>query len=281
MRREEEESGETSPITAIYRELQGVHPNWQVAIGEPHGIGWIRGTDLGTAVHGPFTALLARAGESLRTSDRRTIAAAFVMCYSWSCGIAIAPYVFRQCVPNISLDNVSFKFHENTFFQMAALHRPEGVMLYRDGFAPHPLIQWLSSPKELMDRLRDGLMRQAEPIVEALYNWSHFSIRGMWGLVTSSWGGQFFNILGELGGQEHGLPHVRRFFQGDDLVAQMQPEFYPVTFRNLTHIYHRRASCCRFYKIPQGQLCASCPIVSQEERLQRNQAYMKYLLERH
>jgi hypothetical protein len=273
--------GDTSPIAAVYGELRRVHPNWHVEIGEPHGIGWIRGTDLTTAIQGPLSQLLARASTSLQTSDRRTIAASFVMCYSWSCGIAIAPYVFRQCVPNISLENVSFKFHENTFFQMAALHRPEGVMLDQDGFVPHPSIQWLSSPQELMDKLRDGLMRQAEPVVAALYDWSHFSIRGLWGLVTSSWGGQFFNILGVLGGQERGLPHVRQFFQGHDLVAQMQPDFYPVTFRNVTHIYHRRASCCRFYKIPQGQLCASCPIVSQEERLQRNQAYMRYLLERH
>jgi ferric iron reductase protein FhuF len=276
-----EETAETSPIIAIYRELQGVHPNWRVEIGEPLGTGWVRGRDLTTAEHSPFTTLLTRAGERLQTADRRTIAASFAMCYSWSCGIAIAPYLLCQCVPNISLDNVSFKFHENTFFQMAAVHRPEGVMLHRDGLAPHPLIQWLSSPKELMGRLRDGLMQQAEPIVEALYNWSHFSIRGIWGLMTSSWGAQFFNILAEIGEQEAGLPHVRQFFQGDDIVAQMQPDFYPVTLSQVTHIYHRRASCCRFYLIPQGQLCASCPIVSQEERLQRNQAYMKYLLERH
>ena len=35
----EEEIGETSPIIAIYRELQGVHPNWRVDIGEPRGSG--------------------------------------------------------------------------------------------------------------------------------------------------------------------------------------------------------------------------------------------------
>jgi ferric iron reductase protein FhuF len=273
--------GETSPIISIYRELQGIRPNWHVEMGQPHGRGWIAGTDLRTAGDGPFNALLNRAGERLHTSDRRTIAASFAMCYSWSCGIAIAPYLFRQCVPKISLDNVSFKFHEETFFQEAALHRPAGVMLHQDGFIPHPLVQWLSSPRELLDRLRDELIQQADPIVQALHNWSHFSIRGIWGLVTSSWGAQFFNIFGEIDGQESGLEHVRQFFQGNDIVSQMQPEFYPVTFRHVTHIYHRRASCCRFYKIPQGQLCASCPIVSHEERLQRNQAYMKYLLERH
>jgi FhuF 2Fe-2S C-terminal domain len=61
----------------------------------------------------------------------------------------------------------------------------------------------------------------------------------------------------------------------------MQPDFYPVSYQGITHVYHRRVSCCRFYKLPGGQLCASCPIVSHEERLQRNQAWMKTLLERH
>jgi FhuF 2Fe-2S C-terminal domain len=276
-----EDIGANSPIIAIYRELQQKHPNWHVDIGEPPERGWIRGTDLRTAKHGPFNALLSRTGEQFQTLDRRTIAASFALCYGWSSGIAIAPYLFRQCVPKISLDNVSFRFHENAFFQRAALHQPEGVILQQEGSAPHPSIQWISSPQALLARLRDELIQQADPVVEALYDWSHFSMRGIWGLMASSWGAQFINISGEIDGQEWGLPRVRQFFKGDDLVAQMQPDFYPVTFRNMTHVYHRRASCCRFYKFPQGQLCASCPIVSHEERLQRNRAYMQYLLDRH
>ena len=238
-------------------------------------------TDLRTAIQGPFNALLSHIGETFHTSDRRTIAASFALCYSWSSGIAIAPYLFRQCVPKISLDNVSFKFHDNTFFEQAALHQPEGVMLQQEGLARHPFIQSLSSPKALLCWLRDSLVHQAEPIVEALYAWSGFSIRGIWGLITSSWGAQFINICGEIDGQEGGLPQVRQFFEGNDVVSQMQPHFYPVTYQNVTHVYHRRASCCRFYRIPQGEYCASCPIVPQEERVQRNKAYMKAFLERH
>ena len=272
---------EYSPIVSIYRELRKIHPHWRVEIGEPHGRGWIRGADLRTAEHGPFHALLTHTGEHFQTADRRTIAASFALCYGWSAGVAIAPYLFHQCVPNVSLDNVSFQFYENTFFQGAALHRPEGVMLRPEGAAPHPAVQWLDGPQALLERLRDGLVQQAEPVVKALYDWSHFSVRGIWGLLASSWGAQFINISGEVGGQAGGLPRVRQFFAGNDLVAQMQPDFYPVTFRNVTHVYHRRAACCRFYKFPQGELCASCPVVSQEERLRRNRAYMQYLLERH
>jgi len=47
-----------------------------------------------------------------------------------------------------------------------------------------------------------------------------------------------------------------------------------------THLYQRHASCCRYYLLPQGQLCASCPLVSQEERLERNAEWMQKQLDR-
>ena len=154
-------------------------------------------------------------------------------------------------------------------------------MLQQDGIAPHPFMQLLPTSRALLRCLRTSLVHQAEPVVEALYDWSKFSMRGIWGMITSSWGSQFFNIFAEIGAQEKGLPYARQLFEGDDLASAMQPEFYPVSYKDVTHVYHRRASCCRFYKLPQGQLCASCPIVSQEERLQRNQAWMKTLVERY
>jgi len=82
-----------------------------------------------TAGEGPFQALLARIGERLHTTDHRTIAASFALRYGWSSGIAMAPYLLYSCVPKITLDNVSFKFSENTSFERVALHHPEGVML--------------------------------------------------------------------------------------------------------------------------------------------------------
>ncbi len=48
----------------------------------------------------------------------------------------------------------------------------------------------------------------------------------------------------------------------------------------MTHIYHRRATCCRYYLVPQGHYCASCPLISQAQRVQRNRAWMPDLLAR-
>ncbi len=54
---------------------------------------------------------------------------------------------------------------------------------------------------------------------------------------------------------------------------------HEVTYLDATHLYQRRASCCRIYLLPRMELCASCPLVSQEERLARR-AWMKTQLER-
>ena len=274
-----EESQAPSPMIAMYQELWARHPKWYVEIGQPRGTGWIPGTALMTAREGPFQALLARIGERLHTTDHRTIAASFALRYGWSSGVAMAPYLLYHCVPKITLDNVSFKFSENTSFERVALHHPEGVMLPQDGVAPHPSIRWLSGPQALFAWLRTSLVQQAQPVVDALYAWSHFSMRGIWGMITSAWGAQCIQIFGEIGEQIQGLSWVRQFFEGNDVVSQMQPQFYPVTYQHVTHVYHRGASCCRYYLLRQGHYCASCPLISQEERLQRQHAWMKHLIE--
>jgi hypothetical protein len=76
------------------------------------------------------------------------------------------------------------------------------------------------------------------------------------------------------------LPTIEAFFAGTDVVARMRPLMHAVSYRDVTHLYQRRASCCRYYLLPQGDLCASCPLVSHEERLARNLAWMQQQLER-
>ena len=163
-----EESQAPSPMIAMYQALRARYPKWYVEMGRPHGPGWIPGSALLTAAEGPFQALLARIGERLQTADRRTIAASFALRYGWSSGVAMAPYLLYSCVPKITPDNVSFTFNENGSFERAALHHPEGVMLPQHGVAPHPSMQWLSSPQVLFEWLRTSLVQQAQPVVDAL-----------------------------------------------------------------------------------------------------------------
>jgi len=269
-----------SPVAEVYEALKALDASWYVEIGRPVGAGWISGADLRDAQSGPFHELLLRIGERARTTDRRTIAASFALRYGWASAMAIAPYLRHRCVPDVSLENVSFKFKPSTFFERTALHEPRGTVVAGDRRAGHASLSTVSDDKALLRTLRSTLAGQGAPVVEALYAWSGFARIGTWGMLTSSWAAQLTALCPNRNDHRAVLPVIESLFVGDDVVAKMQPRMHAVTCGEAVHLYQRRASCCRWYLLPQGELCASCPLVSHEERLRRNLAWMKTQLER-
>lgn len=269
-----------SPVAEIYGNLRALDASWNVEIGRPAGGGWVAGADLRDARSGPFHDLLLRIGDRAKTTDRRTIAASFALRYGWASAIGIAPYRRYQCVPDISLENVSFKFKPSTFFEGTAVYEPHGTVIVSDRRAGHFSMSTVPDDKALLGELRRALTAQSAPVVEALYEWSGFARKGTWGMLTSSWAAQFTALCEDRSDQRAMLPVIDAFFTGNDDVAKMQPRMHAVAYGEAVHLYQRRASCCRWYLLPQGELCASCPLVSHEERVQRNLAWMKKQLER-
>jgi ferric iron reductase protein FhuF len=258
----------SSSVAHVFEALRHINPSWTVELGRPvPGDGWISGAELVNPSSGPLHELLQRIGARVQTADRRTIAALYAMRFGWASAMAIAPYVKFTAVPDVSLENVSLKFTPSTFLERMAIHEPSGVA----GKAGDRHL--------LRQALRQQLTAQAVPVVEALHQWSGFAPRGTWGMLTSSWAAHLINLSADGPDQRGVLPELQRFFEGDDLAAVMQPRVHPVTYRDATHLYQRRASCCRFYLVPEGELCASCPLVSQEERIARNVAWMKQQLD--
>lgn len=270
----------TSPVVEIYDALRALNASWAVEVGEPVTAGWLSGTDLRNARTGPFNLLLTAIGARAKTSDKRTIAASFALRYGWASAMAIAPYLRFRCVPDISLDNISLKFKESTFFERTAIHEPRGTMVSGDPRAGHPAIHVVPDDRALIRTLRNALTAQATPVVQALYDWSGFAPRGTWGMLTSSWAAQFTGLCENRNDHRAIWPTLREFFAGDDVVSLMQPLMHDVHYQDIVHLYQRRASCCRYYLLPQGDLCASCPLVSHDERVARNQQRMKEQIER-
>jgi FhuF 2Fe-2S C-terminal domain len=175
---------------------------------------------------------------------------------------------------------VSFKFKESTFFERTAIHVPRGAVVDGDARAQHPSMTAVSDGAGLLRSLRQTLVAQSNPVVDALYVWSGFARRGTWGMLTSSWAAQFTGLSADPNDQRSLQPVIDEFFAGGDVVDAMRPRLHAVSHGSATHLYQRRASCCRWYLLPQGDLCASCPLVSHEERLRRNQEWMKKQAER-
>lgn len=269
-----------SAMEGVFAELAAANPGWSVEIGQPQGPGWIAGDELRDATGGPFNALLLRIGERTTTTDRRTIAASFAVRFGWASAVAIAPYLRQRCVPDIALGNISFKFRPSTFFERSAIHRPRGVVVDGDARATDSTVTTVANDADLLRALREALAAQGGPVVDALHRWSGFAKRGTWGMLTSSWASHLTGLGETPDDQRPLLPIIDRFFAGTDVVAAMRPRMHAVTCGSATHLFQRRASCCRWYLLPQGELCASCPLVSREDRVQRNEAWMKTQLQR-
>ncbi len=274
-----------SPIVRVYQELRRLHPNWYVEFGARSGDGWIPGFAFLEPSEGLFLDLLRGIGARLRSDDRKVVAASFVLRFGWASGVAIAPFLLHRCVPDVRLENVSLRFSDETFFERAALHEPRGVIVRREGFAHHPDLEIIETDPddqgqaadntELVSRLRAILLSQAKPVIDALYVWSGFSRRGLWGQVMSSWGAQFTTIFAHLKRHTDALPCAREFFDPACFPKGMTPSFYMVEHAGLKRIYHRRSSCCLYYRVPAGSYCASCPLVSQNERVRRNKEWIE------
>jgi hypothetical protein len=262
-------------MDAVFAALAAMNASWRVEIGRPAGPGWIAGDDLRDAGGGPFNDLLRGIGDRDRTGDRRTIAASFAVRFGWASALAIAPWLRHRCVPDVSLGNVSFKFSPSTFFERPAIHEARGVVVDGDARSTHPSMTTVPGDAALLRALRDALAAQGEPVVEALHRWSGFARRGTWGMLTSSWASHFTGLCATPDDQRPVRPILERFFAGADVVAAMQPRMHAVTCGAVTHLFQRRASCCRWYLLPQGELCASCPLVPQEARVRRNEAWMR------
>lgn len=269
-----------SPIVEAFEALRTLNASWHVDVARPGEPGWIAGNDLRTASSGPFHELLLRIGERSGTADRRTIAASFALRFGWASAMAIAPYLRHGCVPDIALENVSFKFKPSTFLDRTAIHDARGVVTADDPRAAHPSMATVADAAALVGELRRVLVAQATPVVEALYDWSGFARLGTWGQLTSSWASHVTTLCEDRRDHRRVRPLLDALFAGDDDVARMRPRFHEVRYRDAVHLFQRRASCCRYYLLPNGELCASCPLVSQEDRLVKNEAWMKTQFDR-
>jgi hypothetical protein len=204
-----------SSLTAIYKTIGSVNPDWQAEFGVRQGDGWIRGSELENPDDQSFGDLLSRIGERVETHDRTVIAHAFFDRFRWSAGAAIAPYLLWQCIPDIRLSNISLKFCDQTLFQKLSLHEPRAVVLQGRIMGNHEVVEWsdhnsegvaerpdlmahITSDSTFTGALRNVLIGHAEPVGESLHEWSKCFKRSLWEQLLTSWALQFTAVLHHL-----------------------------------------------------------------------------------
>jgi len=94
-------------------------------------------------------------------------------------------------------------------------------------------------------------------------------------MVVSSWGAQFTSIARQLGDADWGIAEARALFVQHPEIARAAPRLYEVSVGQTACTCQRRAACCLYFKSPGRAFCASCPVLPEAERLERNRRWVR------
>jgi len=200
----------------------------------------------------PTQRLLLRMGPPERRFQR-AVAASMMLRFGWASGFAIGSYLVCDRVPLV--DDYALEFSDDGLLR--------ALWIRRVSFEP-------GERQSLLASLRNF----SAPVVEAYHRWSGFSRHALWSMVISSWGAQFASIARQLGDAARGINEAAALFAGDPELARAAPKLYEVRVGESACTCQRRAACCLYFKSPGRPLCASCPILSESERLERNRQFV-------
>jgi hypothetical protein len=204
--------------------------------------------------------------------NRKAASASLLLRLGWAGGFAIASYLACRRVPTRSAYAVCFS--PMLLLQSMWVRDVGFVGAYDDPLAGGS--GWIAGAEtsELPRLLLDSLVAFTEPVVATQYAWSGLSRHALWAMATSSWAEQFTNVARQMGDEQRGVREAGAVL---DLVPELRraaPMLYPVAGGRNTRTCQRRSACCLFFKGDARHFCASCPIIPETERLERNRAWV-------
>ncbi len=238
---------------------------------------WLTHPEIRRPGDGLYTELLQTLMTRGGIASRRFAAASFLLRYGWSSGVVIAPLLMEKPIPLYAAEKAELCFSANTLLQAICLHGDGFAVARGHAFSRHGhCLLTFDDRNEAIRRVGRQLLRHAEPVVEALHEWSGFSRKALWAMVSSSWVGQILNV-----GKRLALSEAQWRFYLTEFYAQWRPiagslpHWYSIEEQGRHHYFHTRASCCLYFKGEKRHFCASCPVLKEEERVERNRRWVR------
>jgi hypothetical protein len=192
--------------------------------------------------------------------------------FGWAAGFAISAYL--ACGRVAVLRNYAIQFTPTMLLR--GLWVGSAAFIGRLGDPLAGQADWVRTvaPSALRECPLESLIAFTEPVVMAQQAWSGFSRRALWAMVTSSWAEQFASVARQMGDESSGVREARAIFGALPELRQAAPELYEVASGGYVRTCQRRAACCLYFKSEKRYFCASCPIIPESERLERNRAWV-------
>ncbi len=251
------------PATVDRLNALGAYLKYQ--FGDPTGgrpqplSGWIDEWDLAFPDRAPVTGLFAALSRDGFGGNKRALSASVMLRYGWSSGFHVGLWLTTGCVAS----GVQLKLRWSSNAVLTEIAIADCARVFPAGEHEHM--------RALLVRELAG---RAAPIVEAHHRWSGFSRKALWSMVTSSWAAQFVHISEKLGEPEQGLAEADALLRIDPEIEAARPDLYMIESEGRRGVCQMRRLCCLWFKGPRREFCASCPIIPDEERLDRNRRWI-------
>jgi hypothetical protein len=233
---------------------------------------WLDAEALASPHKGALAYLLHAFKEQGIAPNRKAASASLLLRLGWAGGFAISAYLACRRVPALSAYAVSFS--PALLLQSMWVRDVRFVGAYDDPLAG--ATGWTGSVEThtLPKLLLESLVAFIEPIVATQHAWSGFSRHALWAMATSSWAEQFTSVARQIGDESRGVSEARAFFEMVPELKRAAPVMYTVQGGRNVQTCQRRSACCLYFKNSARHFCASCPIIPEYERLERNRAWV-------
>lgn len=281
---------QSHPLQQTFTRIHQFSPYIGARLGTPMEPTWVTPAELLASASPHLATLISATQKRLHTTAVNTVGGALIQEYQWPLiSTAVACFLVDRRVPDLQPAQVRLHLPdeehgegEEADHTHIAYTSGRFAALPDDPAADHPDATIVSDEDALREDLRTGLETHFNWVIERLSAAVGCNQRGLWLYVTDRLASTLAWLLQEQD-QHVGLATINRaaapfIRRADSPLSNKKVGFFELTYKERTHVYLDRATCCYWYKTDGGDYCSTCPHRTKEDR---HAQLLKYMAEQY
>lgn len=276
------------PLPQTFTRIHQLNQYIGARFGTPAAPDWLSPTELLAPQSPALAAQINATQQRLHTKAVNTIGGALLQEYQWPLiSAAVGCFLVDRRVPDLQPEQIRLYVPATEPAETEVAHSSRIAFcsghfaaLPDDPAADHPDATLVPDLAALRDNLRTGLESHFGWVIERLSQGVGCNPRGLWLYVTDRIAGTLAWLMQEQD-KSCGLARIEPEFNvllrtPASPLMNKKVGLFELTYKDQTHAYLDRATCCYWYKTDGGDYCTTCPHHTKEDR---NAKLLNYMAE--
>lgn len=257
-----------APLAATFERVRALNPYVEVHFGPPGAHDGRPALALFDANGQYLDECLAIMSRKMGTTDSTALARFFFRYYAWRLAtVLVGPFVLERRLPTLDLGSLGLTMGDQGSVVSVILRYPRFYCLPGDPDVDHPDASILPDLQTMRCRLRAGLVRVCEPLIDALRQRARVGARAFWIAAAESCAGLLVDLLPAGSSDVLARAEVTALIGEPGSALRAKPEILSLAANGVTGLGMLGDDCCFNYKLAGEGYCDSCPHRSREERI--------------